>query len=684
MIAALLSLAWAAYPASVRDCLARYDVPCAESALVTSGAALRSDPGLLAAQADVHFYAGRYPEAYDAMKSAVDAGWNDRHGELALYERTMYATAGWVAKRSGRFEIRYRPGIDAILVDDALDAVQRSDQHIAPLLGGPPPGVSRVELFPDARSFIAASSLMQSDVRTTGVVGLAKWSRLLITSPRVLSRGYDWQDTTAHEYIHIVVAHHTADKAPVWLQEAIAKYLDSRWRDGTDRFSLSVRQQGLMAEALRADDFVTFDEMHPSLAKLPTAERAALAYAQLATLIAFAFERGGEDLLTRVLPRVRAGEDPRVALATEAGFADFAALELGWKGYVAKLDLVERKLSELPTVLEGGDEVDADPVLSDREDLARFVTLGDILRESGETAASLVEYAKAIPDDEPPSPLLSNRIAQAQLTLGNLASARAALEQTVRDYPEFALSHKTLALVLKKQGETARALREMEAAADLNPFDPEVLTALRDWHAERGDRAAAERYTRYLTIRQRGGADDEPTPIHERGGDYELPDYDQATRDAMQKSSQREGLAERWEGKSAPDWTALDLDGASIGPDDFAGKVVVVDFWATWCGPCRATMPHLSALDESDERVVVIGLTDEPAAKVRAFLQRTPVSYPIAIDRGGAVNARYGVSALPTAFVVSPRGTIVKVQVGGGEEAVKRIEEAVREALQEK
>ena len=61
--------------------------------------------------------------------------------------------------------------------------------------------------------------------------------------------------------------------------------------------------------------------MHPSLAKLLSAEMAGLAYAQLASLMAFSFERGGETLLTRVLPRVKNGEDPRIVLATEAGFS---------------------------------------------------------------------------------------------------------------------------------------------------------------------------------------------------------------------------------------------------------------------------------------------------------------------------------------------------------------------------
>ena len=304
LLGALLPFAEAAVPDDVQRCLDRIDTDCAERALTARGAARSDDADILAGLAETRFFQGTYPEAFDTMKRAVDGGYEDRFDDLPLFERTLYATAGWVEEADGRFAVRFRPGLDAMLVGDAFGAMKGSDRYIAPLLGGSPPGISRVELYPDADSFIAASSLKREDVETTGVVGLAKWSRLLVTSPRVLPRGYPWQDTIAHEYIHLVVTHHTADRAPVWLQEAVAKYLDARWRDGTDRFRLSVRQQGLLAEALRKDDLVTFDEMHPSLAKLPTAERASLAYAQLATLMQYCFEVGGEEVLLRVLPKV--------------------------------------------------------------------------------------------------------------------------------------------------------------------------------------------------------------------------------------------------------------------------------------------------------------------------------------------------------------------------------------------
>jgi tetratricopeptide (TPR) repeat protein len=516
-------IARAEYPLAVTECLDRLDVACADAALGTVGAVGSSDPDEVAAFAHTRFFAGDYPEAYDAMQVAVGLGFDDRYDELELYERTLYATAGWVEETRGRFAVRFRPGIDALLVDDAFAAILGSDRHIASLLGGSPPGVTRVEIFPNGRSFIAASSLYREDVETTGVVGLAKWSRLLVTSPRALPRGYPWQDTIAHEYIHLVVAHHTNDRAPVWLQEAIAKYLDARWRDGADGFRLTVRQQGLLAAALENDDLVTFDEMHPSLAKLPDADRAGLAYAQLATLMQFCFETAGDRVLLDTLPRVARGEDPRVALAQSAGFGDFGALFAAWREWIAQQPLVEKRIGELRTVLDGADEIEADPVMGERQDLARFVVIGDLLREAGHVEASLVEYAKAMAPDEPPSPILTHRIALAQLELGHADQAKLLLEQSLVDYPEHAATHTTLGAVHLREGRVADALESYRRAVEIHPFDLEAQQGLVRAARATGNEALARKHEAALRIRARGGDDVAREPLHTRSGEYELP-----------------------------------------------------------------------------------------------------------------------------------------------------------------
>lgn len=652
--------------ASLKDverCLDHNDVSCAEEVLREMSAETSKNASVLAMSARVHFFAGRYPEAYDTLKIAVDSGWEDRWDTLALYERTLFVTANWTEAAEGRFRLRYKPGTDAVLVEDGLKTLVWSERFIAPRMGDSPPGQTILEVFPDGRSFIAASSLTKDAVQTTGTVALSKWSRLLLTSPRALGRGYDWQNTVAHEYIHLVVAHNSGDLAPVWLQEAIAKYLDNRWRDGKDRFRLDVRSQGLLARALSENDLVSFEEMHPSLAMLPSADRAGLAYAQLASLMDFAFERGGEDVLLKTLPQVKTGMDPRLALAQGAGFTAFDEFYEAWLRYVRVQPLTNRALSDMPTVLDGGDEMTADPVLSEREDLARFVRLGDLLRERDRPRAALVEYAKAVPTDEPQSPLLANRIAQSHMALGDWGSAQGSLKESLENYPEFALSHRTLGEIYRALGSSVQAARAYKSSAELNPFDSGVHQALVEVYKELGDERERARHERYLQILRRGGEERELPILHRRTGEVELPRDPEASSKAAKMEAKHLGSV----------GPPLDLrevmENGTIRLKDYRGKVVLLDFWATWCGPCRMVMPKLEDLQRrhGDEGLVVLGVSDESLGAVKRFLARTPVNYTIAISADGDAGSRYGVRSLPTLFLLDRQGVIRKVHVGAGD-----------------
>jgi thiol-disulfide isomerase/thioredoxin len=95
------------------------------------------------------------------------------------------------------------------------------------------------------------------------------------------------------------------------------------------------------------------------------------------------------------------------------------------------------------------------------------------------------------------------------------------------------------------------------------------------------------------------------------------------------------------------------------------GKVVVIDFWNIYCGPCRKLMPHLGTLytEHKAEGLVVIGITDDVKKELEAFLAKNPVSYPIAIDKlvdgEGQTGKAYGIVALPTIWLIGRDGNVV-------------------------
>jgi cytochrome c biogenesis protein CcmG/thiol:disulfide interchange protein DsbE len=120
----------------------------------------------------------------------------------------------------------------------------------------------------------------------------------------------------------------------------------------------------------------------------------------------------------------------------------------------------------------------------------------------------------------------------------------------------------------------------------------------------------------------------------------------------------------------APSFTLAQLTGQTINLSDYQGQVVLVNFWASWCPPCRAEMPVIQHVYESyqSQGLVVLAIDasnqDAPAA-MQTFLGSFTHSYPILLDTNGAVNRLYAVSSLPTTFFIGRDGTIRDLVIGG-------------------
>ncbi|MSQ02361.1 MAG: tetratricopeptide repeat protein [Myxococcales bacterium] len=496
----LLTLVAAAFAGAGNDvvgCLALSDLACAQAAAAGLGDSAEDRAG----RAELAFHLGEFAAARDGLKGVVDAsGDPDLAKRYALFERVANATADFTTHTRADVTLRYRAGMDDVLLDEALETLQAAHDEIGPILGGAPPGGVRMELFPTAQRFIDASSLPGDAVRKTGVIALSKWTRLLVSSPRALGRGYGWKDTIAHEYIHYIVAWRTKDQAPVWLQEGIARSHESMWRQD-EPAALTPTQESLLATALGQDKLVPLSRMHPSMAFLDSADEAALAFAQVSTMIVHLRRSAGPDAVSRVLDRVRGGTDALQAVADVGAGGSTTAFLDGWKGYLKSLKLVSRKLAESKVILDGaGDDFETDPQLGQRMDLARFARLGDILLDHGQAGAALVEFHKAAPPDEPPSPILSVRTAEALLALGRVGSAQAVLSASAKDYPEHAPTRVALGKLLLATGDTAAAFREYRAGVDVDPFDSAAQAALAALYAARGDTVLADRHRRYARL----------------------------------------------------------------------------------------------------------------------------------------------------------------------------------------
>jgi peroxiredoxin len=128
----------------------------------------------------------------------------------------------------------------------------------------------------------------------------------------------------------------------------------------------------------------------------------------------------------------------------------------------------------------------------------------------------------------------------------------------------------------------------------------------------------------------------------------------------------------------ALDFTVESLVGDSENLSDYRGKVIFLNFWATWCGPCKAEVGEIDALHETlkDEDFMIMALSiQEQKKKVSKFMESNDIDFPVYLDSDGAVAAMYGVNGIPTTYIIAPDGMIVGKAVGprqwGGTESIE-------------
>lgn len=112
-------------------------------------------------------------------------------------------------------------------------------------------------------------------------------------------------------------------------------------------------------------------------------------------------------------------------------------------------------------------------------------------------------------------------------------------------------------------------------------------------------------------------------------------------------------------GRAAPNFQLDTLDGHPATLDDFHGKPVIVNFWATWCEPCKEEMPALQAQTASNPNLTILGIDNvESPVKVKPFVDHLGVSFPILLDEDGSVMEHYQVTGLPTSYFVDSSGVL--------------------------
>jgi thiol-disulfide isomerase/thioredoxin len=141
-------------------------------------------------------------------------------------------------------------------------------------------------------------------------------------------------------------------------------------------------------------------------------------------------------------------------------------------------------------------------------------------------------------------------------------------------------------------------------------------------------------------------------------------------------------------GQAAPDFSLQTLDGKSFKLSDQKGNVVMLDFWATWCPPCRESLPHVQKV-ATDPALAKKGLkvygvnAQETADTIKPFMAKNKYTFSVPMDAGGSTMQAYLIQGIPTTIIVGREGTIKDVFIGYGGDSAKAIDAAVDKALNE-
>lgn len=474
----------------LRDIAEAIDSARLEEAEAALARFAREQPEVLYERARLLFHTGDYTGAAEMGARAVEAAPTRRaeswKAMLDLMRASEESTRGHerLASPDGRYLILYPPGKDRVFAEYALDVLIAADHALTAAFETTLPGPIRLEIYPSPETLAKVSALTEEQVRTTGTVALSKWNRLMITSPKALVRGYGWADTIAHELTHMMLSRVTGEKAPVWLQEGTAKLLERAWRSDDPAPRVDPGSLALLRTASEKGKLLSFHQMHPSIAMLPSEDDAALAFAEVATFMTRYVERHGKAALRDAFARIAAGTDARDALAG-AAHTTFAALEADWKHSLphATAGAAPRRLKQRFRD-SGGDGKDADESEEVGGKEARnFVRLGDLLWDRARFTGATAEYRKAFAaagDD----PIVAARFGRAALRAGDAKAAIQALEPLLARYPSHAPTYAVLGAARLRSGDRAGAATVLREAIRINPFDPDPHCNLADASAE--------------------------------------------------------------------------------------------------------------------------------------------------------------------------------------------------------
>ena len=483
-----LSLGGAPSVSSATELLDDWQLEDAIAVTQTLLAAAPSDDATRILTAEVLHQRGQHLQALDLLRSVEAQQRSGMRSIAELIEASAAYAAAFATLETEHFRIKYisKDEIVAFYAKPVLEAAYAAIGRDLQFLPAERGEKIVVEIYPDARGLAGATGLTLKEIETSGTIAVCKFHRLMITSPLATADGYSWADTLAHEFTHLVISKKSRNTVPIWLHEGIAKFFESRW-SGTAGRALSPYSEELLANAVKKGKFITFAQMHPSMAKLPSQTDAALAFAEVFTVIEFLTQRFGTASVGHVLAALGEGVALEKALQKVFGMG-LPGIEKAWKQYLSKRPFRRTPNAPAPLIRLSSEEkksVDAEGKAPEQpletiqnKEVHAAARLGELLQLRGHPKAAVAEYEKAMARGGDDYATLVNRLARVYVELNRPGEATQLIERQLHRHPDDADAHLLAGRLRLKSEDWDKAKQHYEAARLQNPFNPEIHAAL--------------------------------------------------------------------------------------------------------------------------------------------------------------------------------------------------------------
>ncbi len=411
----------------------------------------------------IYFYEGNYKQSLEILER------NNFKGAFKTYIKDLYKTTkGFIIFESKHFKLRLSKK-DIILKDYTISTLEKAYIEVGNDLDFYPKKKVLVEIYPDDASFQFASTLSRKQIENSGAIGICKFNKIMIISPRMLLFGYQWRDALTHEYTHYLIGKITHLNIPLWFNEGIAKYEETRWRSSESLY-LSSLYKNYILNARKDNEWIDFQDMSKGMPNLNNIKEVILAFAEVSNAVDFFIRKFGKESLKRVLKEFsQTSPDRAFKKITGKSIKDFTKM---WKRYISSLNIIgapEVRPNRYTLKKKAQDYISEFVEKKARDN----VRLGDRFLKMGKLEVSLIEYRKALKNDVD-NPYILNQIGKIYVLRQNLEKAKQIFLKVIEKNPDFSPSHMHLGDIYFKENNFDKAIKHYKQCININPFIPSI------------------------------------------------------------------------------------------------------------------------------------------------------------------------------------------------------------------